>query len=199
MIKVLGDVSSGRHVDDRRTKFGEHLDRRLRCWESEGEVKSIDSYREAIELYLRPAYGHLRLIDNRGELGRDLAIALRKINRPRADADSTDLLRRLAARAVRDGRRISTRPLSEGRITRIMAVGSSACADLVPNAIPVNPFARVSKGRKVRPLLLDHAPIDARRGTAPKQRPHSRTPRRADAVPLSSAARWVAACGIGVG
>src|SRR5580693_1202723 len=112
MIEVLGDVSSGRHVDDRRTKFGEHLDRRLRWWESEGELKSIDSYREAIELYLRPAYGHLRLMDMRGQLGRDLAVALRKINRPEAHADGTDLLRRLlAARAVRDGKRISTRPL----------------------------------------------------------------------------------------
>src|SRR5258708_25240808 len=49
MIKVLGDVSTGRHVDERRAKFGEHLDRRLRWWESEGELKSIDSYREAIE------------------------------------------------------------------------------------------------------------------------------------------------------
>jgi hypothetical protein len=57
------------------------------------------------------------------------------------------------ARAVRDGKRISTRPLSEGRITRIIAVGSSACADLVPNVMPVNPFVRVSQGRKIRPLL----------------------------------------------
>lgn len=156
LIEFLGDVNAGRNVGDRRMTVSEHFDRRLRWWESEDQLKSLDSYREAIELYLRPACGHLRIVDMSQNLGRDVAVALRKINRPDADEDSTDLLRRLlAARAVRDGKRISTRPLSESRITRILAVGSSACADLVPGVLAVNPFAKVKsgKGRRLKPLL----------------------------------------------
>jgi integrase len=156
LVSALGKVQSGQHTDDRKTRFGEHLDRRLRWWESEGELKSISSYREAIELYLRPAYGHMRLIDFRDYHARDLAAAMRKINRPEADTDTSDLMRRLLeARATRDGKRISSRPLTEARIARVMAVASSACADLVPHTLQANPFARVktSKARKVRPLL----------------------------------------------
>jgi hypothetical protein len=156
LVSTLGKVQSGQHTDDRRTRFGEHLDRRLRWWESEGELKSIGSYREAIELYLRPAYGHMRLIDFRDYHARDLAAAMRKINRPEADADTSDLMRRLLeARATRDGKRISSRPLTEARIARVMAVASGACADLVPHTLLANPFARVktSKARKVKPLL----------------------------------------------
>jgi integrase len=156
LLDALGKVKDGKHVDDRRTRFGEHLDRRLRWWQSEGELKSIASYREAIELYLRPAYGHMRVIDLREHHGKDLAAAMRLINRPEADASTGDLLRRLLdARATRDGQRISKRPLTEARIRRVMAVASSACADLVPHTLPSNPFAKVKSGksRKVRPLL----------------------------------------------
>jgi integrase len=156
LVSALGKVQAGQHTDDGRTRFGEHLDRRLRWWQSEGELKSIDSYREAIELYLRPAYGHMRLIDFRDYHARDLAAAMRKINRPESDADTSDLMRRLLeARATRDGKRISSRPLTEARIARVMAVASSVCADLVPHTLQVNPFARVktSKARKVKPLL----------------------------------------------
>jgi hypothetical protein len=137
MIATLGQIQAGTFADDRKARFGDHLTRQLAWWESEGALKSIDSYREAIELYLRPAYGHLRLADVRDPgLGRDLAAAMRKINRPEADADSSELLRRLlAARAVRDGKRISTRPLTGARITRVLAVGSSACASLVPGSL----------------------------------------------------------------
>jgi integrase len=98
----------------------------------------------------------MRLIDFRDYHARDLAAAMRKINRPEADADSSDLMRRLLeARATRDGKRISSRPLTEARIARVMAVASSACADLVPHTLQANPFARVrtSKARKVKPLL----------------------------------------------
>jgi integrase len=163
LIEVLGQVQAGTYATDRRMKFGEYLDRRLRWWESEDGLKSLDSYREAIELYLRPAFGHLRLIDLGDGLGRDLAAAMRKINRPEADTDTSDLLRRLLdARATRDGKRISTRPLTDGRIRRVMAVGSSACADLVPRVLPVNPFAKVNtaKGRRVKPLLWTAPRVD---------------------------------------
>jgi hypothetical protein len=118
LVAALGQVQAGRHVDDRRTKFGEHLDRRLRWWESEGELKPSTraSYREGADLYLRPGLGHVRLMDLSEHHFRDLAAAMRLINRPGADADRSDLLRRLlAARAVRDRRRYSTRPLTDAR------------------------------------------------------------------------------------
>jgi integrase len=157
-------------ADDRRTKFGEHLDARLRWWGSEGDLKpsTLASYREAIELYLRPALGHMRLIDLSAHDFRDLAAAMRLINRPEADADTGDLLRRLlAARAKRDGKRISTRPLTEARLRRVLAVASSALGDLVPHTLPVNPAAAVKagKGRRARPLLWTPPRIERWRET----------------------------------
>jgi hypothetical protein len=61
LIAVLGRAWDGRHVDDRRTKYGDHLNRRLRWWESEREImlSTLASYREAADLYLRPALGHV--------------------------------------------------------------------------------------------------------------------------------------------
>jgi integrase len=158
LIAALGQVQAGRHVDDRRTKFGDHLDRRLRWWESEADLKpsTLASYREAVELYLRPGLGHLRVMDLSEHHFRDLAAAMRLINRPESDADKSDQLRRLlAARATRDGKRISTRPLTEARIRRVLAVASSALSDLVPRVLPANPAGgkKAGKARKVRPLL----------------------------------------------
>jgi hypothetical protein len=106
---------------ERGTKYGDHLERRLRWWESEREIKpsTLASYRESADLYLRPAFGHMQVADLRDSDFRDPAAAMRKINRPETDADGSDLLRRLlAARATRDGRRYSTRPLTDARIRR---------------------------------------------------------------------------------
>jgi hypothetical protein len=121
LVEASGYVTAGRPVAGRSTKFGEHLDRRLRWWGSEGDVKpsTLESYREAADLYLRPALGHLRIADLNPDLFRDLAAAMRKINGPEVDEDRSDLMRRLlAARATRDDRRYSTRPLTDA---------SSAC------------------------------------------------------------------------
>lgn len=65
------------------------------------------------------------------------------------------LRRLLGARATREGRRYSTRPLTDARIRRVMAVASSSLADLVPQVLAVNPAAsvKVGKARKARPLL----------------------------------------------
>jgi len=158
LVAAVGQVHAGRPVDDRRTKYGDHLDRRLRWWESEREImpSTLASYREAADLYLRPAFGHVKVSDLRDSDFRDLAAAMRKINRPEADTDRSDLMRRLlAARATRDGRRHSTRPLTDARIKRVMAVASTSLADLVPHVLAVNPAAAVKtgKGRKVKPLL----------------------------------------------
>jgi integrase len=169
-VKAMGDISAGRHVDDRRTKFAEHLDRRLRWWESEGDImpSTLTSYREAVSLYLRPGLGHVRLADLRDHHFRDLAAAMRKINTPAADSDPSDMLRRLLdARATRDGKRISTRPLTDARIRRVLAVASSALGSLVPNVLPTNPAAGVKAGksRRRKPLLWTEARIERWRET----------------------------------
>jgi integrase len=161
LVAVLGRVGQGGHVDERRTTFGEYLNRRLRWWEAESEIKSstLASYREAIELYFRPGLGHVRLADLRDHHFRDLYAATRLINREAQDQEQSDMLRRLlAARSSRDGKRISTRPLSDARIKRIHAVALSALSDAVPHTLPHNPAAGVKPGgkrggRKRRPLL----------------------------------------------
>jgi hypothetical protein len=172
LVAAVGQVHAGRPVDDRRTKYGAHLDRRLTWWESEREIKpsTLASYREAIGLYLRPAFGHIKVSDLRPSDFRDLAAAMRLINRPEADADGSDLLRRLlAARATRDGRRTSTRPLTEARIKRVMAVASSSLADLVPHTLAVNPAAavavKVGGKRRTKPLLWTAARVERWRET----------------------------------
>jgi hypothetical protein len=102
-VRALGDIQAGRQADDRRTKFGVYLDRRLRWWESEADIKpsTLASYREAVELCFKPGLGHLRVADLRDHHFRDLAAAMRKINTPAADGDLSDLLRRpLDARAT---------------------------------------------------------------------------------------------------
>jgi integrase len=161
LIEVLGQAARGSHVEDRRTTFGDYLARRLRWWKAESEIKpsTLASYREAIELYFRPGLGHVRLADLRDHHFRDLYAAMRLINRPGQDSEDGDLLRRLlAARSSRDGKRISTRPLSDARIKRIHAVALSALSDTVPHTLPYNPAAAVKPGgkrggRKARPLL----------------------------------------------
>ena len=172
LVSALGHVQAGRPADDRRTKYADHLEARLRWWASEGDImpSTLESYREAIALYLRPAFGHLKVADLKAADFRDLAAAMRRINRPEADEDHSDLLRRLlAARALRDGKRYSSRPLSDARIKRVLAVASSSLADLVPHALAVNPAAstgkRMGKGRKVKPLLWTAARVERWRET----------------------------------
>jgi integrase len=165
LVAALGQVHAGRPVDDRRTTFGDHLTRRLNWWESEGDImpSTLESYREAITLYLRPAFGHLRLADLRDHHFRDLAAAMRKIGTPAEDSDPSDLMvRLLAARAARDGRRISTRQLTDARIRRVLAVASSALGSLVPHTLAVNPVAGVKAGkaRRRKALLWTQARVE---------------------------------------
>jgi integrase len=165
LLDVLGRIGHGASVDDRRTTFGQYLTRRLSWWQSEAELKpkTLASYREAVELYFRPGLGHVRLGDLRDHHFRELYAAMRLINRPGQEDRHNDLLRRLLdARSERDGKRVSSRALSEARIKRIHAVALSALSDAVPQTLPHNPAASVKLGgkrgaRKVRPLLWTEA------------------------------------------
>lgn len=117
------------------------------------------------------AVGSVPAADLRDHHFRDLYAAVRLINRPGEAEDRGELLRRLVtARSARDGRRISTRPLSEARIKRIHAVAQSALSDLVPHVLPYNPAAVVKLGgkrggRKVRPLLWSAPRVERWRQT----------------------------------
>lgn len=164
LTEVLTRTSQGVNVDDGRMLFGDYLERRLRWWESERELKptTLGSYREAIELYFRPGLGHIRLSELRDRHFRDLYASMRLINRPGEDDGQDEILRRLLearAKAPHLGRRLaSTRPLSEARIKRIHAVAQSALSDTVPQTLPFNPAHGVKLGgkrgaRKVKPLL----------------------------------------------
>jgi integrase len=158
LVEALGRVNSGQADDDLKTKFGSYLDRWLAWKKTELKPSTFDSYQEAVELYYRPALGHIRLADLRDRHFMELYTAMRTINRPAQDQDRSDLLRRLlAARARRNGHRISTRPLTEARIRRMHAVARTALNDAVPLTLTYNPAAAVkfgkAKARKVRPLL----------------------------------------------
>jgi len=172
---AMGDPGAAR--TDARTKLGVYLDQRVAQWALEDDIntRTIDGYRQTFDLYFKPALGHVRLCDLEPKHFRDFAAALRKINRPEADDDKSDLLRRLlAARAQRDGKRISTRPLTDGRIRRVLAVASSALNDLVPEVLPVNPAGKVKVGkvRKQRPLVWTDARVQRwqQTGAVPVQR-----------------------------
>lgn len=168
LAEVLGRLGQGVNVDDGRMMFGAYLERRLRWWESERELKpkTLESYREAIQLYFIPGLGHVKLADLRDHHFRDLYAAMRLINRPSDDDNVHDgileILRRLLearAKAPHAGPRLaSTRPLSEARIKRIHAVAQSALSDAVPQTLAFNPAAGVKLGgkrgaRKAKPML----------------------------------------------
>lgn len=174
LAEAIGRVRHGNHVEDRHTTFSQYLIRRLNWWESEKEIKpsTLESYREAIELYFIPGLGHVRLMDLRDSHFRDLYASMRKINRQDDKHDET-LRRLLQARAEVPhvpGRRYSTRALSEARIKRIHAVAQSALSAAVPQTIEFNPAAGVKfggkrGGRKQRPLLWTAPRVDRWRQT----------------------------------
>ncbi|MDX3354164.1 site-specific integrase [Streptomyces sp. ME01-24h] len=169
LVKVLGRASHPKAHEERKTTLGDFLERRYAWRESEAETgeglakKTLEAEREAIDLYLKPGLGHIKVIDLTDEHARELYAAMRKINRPEEREDRTEILHRLvAARAKRDGRRIHTRAISESRIKRVHAVFHGALTDAakISKIRPDNPLEGVwrsvrgkrSKGR-AKPLL----------------------------------------------
>jgi integrase len=144
------------HVDDRKTTLADWLDQWLNWRKPELKPRTLESYREAFELYWKPALGHLRLADLRESHIRDTHAAMRKLNTPAEDGDRSELLRRLAgARATvprLPGTRVRTAALSEQRIKRVTAPLVTALNQC--RTLPVNPAKGIGgKARKTRPLL----------------------------------------------
>ncbi|MFH9938556.1 tyrosine-type recombinase/integrase [Streptomyces murinus] len=167
--KVLGTAAQPKAHDERNTTLGEYLERRYAWRKSEAETgeglakTTLESERETIDLYGKPGLGHIKIVDLTDEHFRELYAAMRKINRPEEQGDKSEILRRLKeVRAVRDGKRLHNRPISESRIRRVHAVLHGALTDAVKlSKIRVdNPADGVwrSKGAKkkkgrIKPLL----------------------------------------------
>lgn len=134
--KVLGTAVNPKAHDERKTTLGQYLERRYAWRTSETETgeglkkSTLVSEREAIDLYLAPGLGHIKVIELTDEHIRELYAAMRKINRPEEHAERTEVLRRLQeVRATRHGRRLHSRPISESRIRRVHAVLHGALTD----------------------------------------------------------------------
>ncbi|MEU0433732.1 site-specific integrase [Streptomyces sp. NPDC006290] len=167
--KVLGTAANPKAHDERKTTLGQYLERRYTWRTSEAETgeglkkSTLDAEREAIDLYLAPGLGHIKLVDLDDEHIRELYAAMRKLNRPEEQTERTEVLRRLQeVRATRDGKRLHSRPISESRIRRVHAVlhGVLADASKLSKIRPDNPADGVwrSKGGKrkqgrAKPLL----------------------------------------------
>jgi integrase len=152
-------------VPDRALTVAAYLDNWLTAKKLQLKPRTHDSYAEAVGLYFRPAFGHLRLVDLRDFHLQDLVEEMLKINRPLWDDEKpSELLRRLLNARADDERRElpseekrrkkSTRPLTPARIGREFAVLRAALNDAVPSKLMVNPYdgVRLPKVQKARPL-----------------------------------------------
>lgn len=169
LAKALGTAVNPKAHDERKTTLGQYLERRYTWRTSEAETgeglkkSTLDAEREAIDLYLSPGLGHIKVVELDDEHIRELYAAMRKINRPDEQAERTEILRRLQeVRATRHGKRLHSRPISESRIRRVHAVlhGALADAQKLSKIRPDNPADGVwrSKGGKrkqgrAKPLL----------------------------------------------
>lgn len=179
LSQALSKSSGGAKTVDRRLTFSAYLDRWL---EAKKDMKTWDDYNEIVDLYFRPALGHLRMSELASSHFETLVDHMKRINRPSAaEATDPELMKRLiAARADDTRKRLqpgekrrkkSTRTLSAARIRRIMAVGDSALNHAVrTRVIENNPAQYVLRPRvgRQRPLVWTRARIARWRRTGHK-------------------------------
>jgi integrase len=173
LTEALGEVKKGTHATDRRTTLAEYLDRWL-SWQTGLKPRTREAYREAFELYWKPALGHVRLADLRKEHIKNTHAAMAKLNTAAEAGDRSELLRRLAqARATiphLPGQRVRTAPLSETRIKRVTAPLITALNQC--ESLPVNPAkGTTGKARKNKPLLWTEPRVERWRKTGKRPAP----------------------------
>jgi integrase len=153
LARVLAKQGDGHAAPDRTVLVGAYLDLWL-AGKARIRASTLKSYQEAIDLYWRPALGHLRLVELRDHHIAEAVAEIQKLNRPQAGPPS-EMLRRLgAARSVRADGRKSTVPLSAARVKRVFAPLQAALNSAVPSRIPLNPCDTVElpDTRKIKPL-----------------------------------------------
>jgi integrase len=165
LAATLARIGGGAQVPDRALTVAAYLDNWLTAKKLQLKPRTYDSYAEAVGLYFRPAFGHLRLVDLRDFNLQALVEEMLNINHTLPDSGKpSELLRRLLNARADDERRElpsgekrrkkSTRPLTPARIGREFAVLRAALNDAVPSKLMVNPYdgVKLPKMRKVRPL-----------------------------------------------
>jgi integrase len=159
VVEALGQMAAGTQAADRKLTVDAYLVIWLEDQRATLKPRTWEGYSETIRLYFQPGIGHIKLADLRDHHIRACYAAMRKINRPEAESDSGEMLRRLlAARAIIPhalDRLWGVRPLSEAGIRRQHAVLSAALNDAVErHLLAANPAATVKfRLRKARPLL----------------------------------------------
>jgi integrase len=164
LAATLARLGGGAQVPDRSLQTGAYLDAYIKG-KLNLKPRTLASNREIIDLYWKPALGHLRLVDVRDHHVAEAIREMMKINRPLPDGDRpSEMLRRmLDARADDERRHLapgerrrkkSTKPLSPARIARAFAVLRAAVNAAVPGKIMVSPCRGVELPRtvRVRPL-----------------------------------------------
>jgi hypothetical protein len=165
LAATLARISGGSYAPDRSLTVSAYLTAYV---EGKIDVKPSTqaASREAVDLYWKPALGHLRLVDLRDHHIAEAIREMGKINRHQLeDERPSEMLRRMmGARAEsvkkhlapgEQRRKKSTKPLSPARIKRVVAVLNAALNAAVPRKIALNPCEGVilPRVKKVRPLL----------------------------------------------
>jgi integrase len=161
---TLASLAQGGQVQDRSLLAGAYLTAYV-AGKIDLKPRTQATSREAVELYWKPALGHLRLVDLRDHHIAETIRAMMQINRPLpAGERPSEMLRRLLDARAEDERRNlpagakrrkkSTVPLSPARIERMFAVLRAAMNAAVPGKIGVSPCDGVTlpRARKAKPL-----------------------------------------------
>lgn len=153
LSQVLAKQGAGEGPPDRTLLVGAYLDLWL-AGKARIKSRTLDSYQEAVDLYWRPALGHLRLVELRAHHIAEAVTEMQKLNRPPAGVPSETFRRLAAARYISSTGRRSTVPLSAARVKRVFAPLQAALNAAVPSRISLNPCDAVElpRVRKVRPL-----------------------------------------------
>ena len=164
LAATLARLGGGGSAPDRSLRLGAYLDAYI-AGKINLKPRSWAADKEAIELYWKPALGHLRLVDLRDHHVSEAIREILKINRPLPDGERpSEMLRRLIEARADDERRElppgeqrrkkSSKPLSPARIRRVFAPLRAAMNAAVPSRIAVSPCDGVTlpRARKVRPL-----------------------------------------------
>jgi integrase len=169
LAEELANVSHVGQAVDRSLTVGVYLEKQWLPGKKSLARSTYADYEEIVRLYLKPALGHLRLVDLCDRDAHEMYAAISQINCPQKDGErQSELLRRLmevrAASAKKQhtegeasGRK-QTRPISAARIKKVHAVLSSAMGTAVKTKrLTYNPVEHVElpriKGRRSKPLV----------------------------------------------